>query len=59
MKIEQTFNITDFAALKNCTRQTVYSNIDKLDVDARKKIIWNAKSQKWQPDKKMTPKKYR
>jgi len=58
MKIEQTFNITDFAAIKKCSRQTVYTALDKLDRDAKGKIIWNAKSKKWQPEKTHTPKKF-
>ena len=57
MRLEHTLTITDFAAIKKCSRQTVYAALDKLDRDAKGKIIWNAKSKKWQPDKTMGPKK--
>ncbi len=59
MKLEHTLTISDFARQKNCSRQTVYANIDKLDIDIRKKIIWNAKAKKWQPENKKINKRYK
>lgn len=37
--------------MKGCSRQTIYNNMDKFNLTQKGKIIWDAKSKKWEPDK--------
>lgn len=51
-----TLTVQDFAEKKECTRKTVYNNLDQLNIYRSGKImriIWDNKSIKWKPKEKM------
>jgi len=58
MEIIPTFTITEFAEMKGTSRATVYNNIKKFTQNAKGKIVWDKKAEKWQPDASKVNTKY-
>jgi len=51
-----TYSISEFAALKGCSRQAVYDNRKlftwvKVPGSKKEKILYDKKAEKWQPKK--------
>ena len=51
-----TYSISEFAALKGCSRQAVYDNWKlftwiKVPGSKKEKILYDKKAEKWQPKK--------
>ncbi|MGE5680366.1 MAG: hypothetical protein ACM34K_05740 [Bacillota bacterium] len=54
-----TITVTDFAIIKKCSRQTVYNNIQKFNLNEKGRIIWDKKAKNWKPDKNKVNQKWK
>jgi len=50
--MQVTLTIADAARDRGCSRQTIYNNIERFDLDQRGRIVWNQRFWTWSPDKK-------